>query len=396
MVSRRRFLGYSAAALTSPLWAQAISAPFASAAPESLKFVLKNDSGKTAHAYIAGFSDAEKKAVFVRQDGTQYFPQAGGPEPQPLDEDPAIPVDGSVEVTVPRMYGSRVYFVTDDKLEFQVVQGADGTTSVVHPNFVSDADPNFNKDWTFAEFTLNAEQLYANISYVDFVAAPIGLHLQAGSGEQSVPGMPTGGMDEVARGLRDQGGTWPNLVQEADGRVVRVLSPMHRGDDFAGYFEPYVDEAYAKYAGETLFVDTQREDIGVLEGKVEGEGLVFGSERFAKPSTIDIFSCNSGPFANNPGSDSQERLAIVPRLAAAFNRSTLLINNEQPHGEDPATFYQHDITSHYARVVHENLPDGKGYAFAYDDVSSNAGEDHSGKVNAGDPEVFTLTLGAVR
>src|SRR5690606_27365691 len=116
----RRFLGYSAAALTSPFWAPAISAPFASAAPERLTFVLRNDSGTTAHAYIAGFSDAQGKPVFVRQDGTEYFPEAAGAEPQPLDEDPSIAIDGSVEVSVPRMYGARVYFVTDDKLEFQV------------------------------------------------------------------------------------------------------------------------------------------------------------------------------------------------------------------------------------------------------------------------------------
>jgi hypothetical protein len=396
MVTRRRFLGYSAAALTSPFWAQAINAPFASAAPERLKFVLRNNSGTTAHAYIAGISDTEKKAVFIRSDGTSYFPTAGGPVPQPLGEDPAIPVNDTVEVIVPRMYGARVYFVTNDKLDFQAVQGADGTTSVVHPSFVSDGDPNFGKDWSFAEFTLNATQLYANISYVDFVAAPIALHLKTAGGEQAVPGMPTGAMDKVAEGLREQGGSWPNLVQEAGGRVVRVLNPNHRAADFEGYMEPYVDEVYAKYAAETLFIDTQRSDLGVLDGRVEGSELVFGSERFAKPSSADIWGCNSGPFANNPGSDSQQRLAIVPRLAAAFNRTTLLINPNQPHGEDPATFYQNDITNHYARVVHANLPDGKGYAFAYDDVSSNAGEDHSGKVNAGDPEVFTLTFGAVR
>ena len=37
--------------------------------------------------------------------------------------------------------------------------------------------------------------------------------------------------------------------------------------------------------------------------------------------------------------------------------------------------------------------DGKGYAFAYDDVQLDGGEDQSGKVNAGDPEVFTVTVG---
>lgn len=396
MVSRRRFLGYSAAALSTPFWAQAISAPFASAAPESLKFVLQNNSGGPATAYIAGFSDAEKKAVFITKDGTAYFPEAGGTEPTPVGEEAAIPVDGTVEVTVPRMYGARVYFSLNDTLEFQVVQDGTGATSVVHPNFVSEEDPNYGKDWTFAEFTLNSEQLYANISYVDFVAAPIALHLKAASGDQEVPGMPTGALDGVAEGLRTQGGNWANLVQEADGRVVRVLNPNHRAADFEGYLEPYVDEVYAKYAGESIFVDTQRDDLGVIEGKVEGDAFVFGSERFEKPSSVDIWGCNSGPFANNPESDSQERLAIVPRLAAAFNRTTLLINPNQPQDEDPATFYQNEITNHYARVVHENLPDGKGYAFAYDDVSSNAGEDHSGKVNAGDPDVFTLTLGAMR
>jgi len=397
MVSRRRFLGYSAAALTSPFWAQAVSAPFASAAPETLKFVLQNNSGGPATAYIAGFSDAEKKAVFIRKDGSPYFPEAGGPEPQPVGPEAGIPVDGTVEVNVPRMYGSRLYFGLNNELEFKVVKGADGTTSVVHPNFTDTNDPNYGKDWTFAEFTLNAEQLYANISYVDFVAAPVGLHLKTtGSGEQDVPGLPTGAMDKVADGLRKQGGSWGKLVQEANGKVVRVLSPIHMAADFEGYMEPYVDQVYSKYQGETLRLDTQRPDLGVLEGKVEGEEFVIGNERYAKPSTNDIFGCNSGPFANNPGSDSQERLASVPRLAAAFNRTTLHINPDQPAKEDPKTFYKNDITNHYARVVHENLPDGKGYAFAYDDVSSNAGEDHSGKVNAGDPEVLTVTLNALR
>lgn len=396
MVSRRRFLGYSAVALSTPFWGQAISAPFASAAPEKLKFSMVNNSGSPAHAYIAGMSDGDGKAMFVRKDGTVYFPEAGGPEPQPLPEDPAIPVDGTVEVTVPRMYGARVYFVTNDKLEFQVVQGADGVTTVVHPNFVSDEDPNFGKDWSFAEFTLNETQLYANVTYVDFVAAPIGLHLKHKGGTQEVPGLPTGSLDKIAASLKEQGEKWPALVQEANGKPVRVLNPNHRAGDFEGYLEPYVDEVYTKYAGETLFIDTQRPEIGVLEGKVEGSELVFGGERFAKPTSADIWGCSSGPFENNPDTDSPQRLAIVPRLAAAFNRTTLLINNEQPHGEDPTTFYQHNPTNHYSRIVHENLPDGKGYAFPYDDVSANPDEDHSGKVNHNDPELFTLTLNALR
>ncbi|WP_019819403.1 glycoside hydrolase family 64 protein [Saccharomonospora saliphila] len=396
MVSRRQFLGMSAAALSSPLWAATLHAPFAAAAQENLRFRLVNNSGGTAYAYITGQADADGRAMFVRPDGSSYYPAATDPEPQPLGEDPAILVSGSRDIMVPRMYGARVYFVTDEKLEFFAVRAADGSTAVVHPNFVSDSDPNFGKNWTFAEFTLNSVQLYANISYVDFVAAPVGLHLEHGGGTQSVAGLPSGAIDSIASSLRAQGGSWPTCVQEANGSVVRVLNPNHRAGDFTGYLSAYVDEVWAKYSGEPLIIDSQRDDIGILEGRVEGGELVFGAERFGKPTTGDIWSCNSGPFANNPATDSEQRKAIIPRLAAAFNRTTLLINPEQPHGEDPATFYRHPVTNHYARVVHEHLPDGKGYAFAYDDVSAHPDEDHSGKVNHGDPELFTLTLGSIR
>ncbi|MBK1786639.1 glycoside hydrolase family 64 protein [Prauserella cavernicola] len=401
MVSRRKFLGISAAALSAPLWARPLVAVASTAAaPDNLKFSLVNNSGATAYAYITGQHGAQAddgRPVFIKADGTAYFPpRPGGAEPEPLGEDCAIPVDGTTEVTVPRMFGARVYFVTEEKLEFQVVQGEGSNAAVVHPNFVSSEDANYGKNWTFAEFTLDQTQLYANISYVDFVAAPIGLKLDHAGGTQEVPGLPAGSIDNIASGLRDQGGPWTSCVQEAGGNVVRVLNPNHRPDDFAGYMEPYADEVWAKYSSETLIIDSQRGDVGILEGKVEGDELVFGSERFSKPNTIDIWGCNSGPFANNPGSDSEERKAIVPRLAAAFNRTTLLINNEQPHSEDPSTFYQHDPTNHYSRVVHENIPDGKGYAFAYDDVSANTGEDHSGKVNHGEPELLTVTLNAIR
>ena len=45
-------------------------------------------------------------------------------------------------------------------------------------------------------------------------------------------------------------------------------------------------------------------------------------------------------------------LAIVPRLAAALNRSTLLTDSNQPDGENPADYYTAPVTNHYARIVH--------------------------------------------
>ena len=52
-----------------------------------------------------------------------------------------------------------------------------------------------------------------------------------------------------------------------------------------------------------------------------------------------------GPF--NAAGMSTEMLAILPRLAAAFNRSTLLIDSGQPDGEKRADYYTNAITNHY-------------------------------------------------
>ena len=123
-----------------------------------------------------------------------------------------------------------------------------------------------------------------------------------------------------------------------------------------------------------------------------------GGETFRKPTTEDILGCNSGPFTTGP---SPLRNAVIPRLAAAFARSALL--EADAHPSHPRTFYGGNNngkdcppTNHYARLVHECLPDGKGYAFAYDDVQPSGGDDQSGKVNAGDPVLLTVGVGGAR
>jgi hypothetical protein len=92
---------------------------------------------------------------------------------------------------------------------------------------------------------------------------------------------------------------------------------------------------------------------------------------------------------------SAEMLAIVPRLAAAFNRSTLLIDSSQPDGENPSDYYGNAITNHYARIVHATAQDHRGYAFPYDDVAPTGGADQSGAVSSGSPSLLTVTLGSV-
>jgi hypothetical protein len=118
-----------------------------------------------------------------------------------------------------------------------------------------------------------------------------------------------------------------------------------------------------------------------------------GAGSFGQPSAADIFSCASGPF--NPGGLSGEMLAILPRLAAAFDRTTLLIDSSQPDGENPATYYTNAVTNHYARIVHATASDGRGYAFPYDDVAPTGGADQSGAVSDGSPSLLSVTFGSV-
>jgi hypothetical protein len=387
MISRRSFLGFSAAALaTATVLPPARTA--AAATPATFGLNLVNDSGSgTAYAYVTGTAP-DGRLVLLRADGTPYHPDSPSAAHTPLPEDCAIPLGTARRVDVPKMGGARVYVVTDAKLDFFLDPGP----NLVHPSFLDTADPGFGKNWSFSEFTFDDEQLFANISYVDFVGMPMGLELTTtGSGTKTVAGLPSGSLDPICAELASLGGNWPGLVQTGDGRNLRALSPQHHADRFGGYLDGYIDQVWQKYESTDLVVDSQNPGLGTFTGRVTGGQLVFGSESFAKPATADVWSCDSGPFAIAAGA-SDARKSIVPRLAAALNRTTLLDNAHQPADEDPAKFYQGDVTNHYARVVHSKLPGNRGYAFPYDDVSP--GPDFSGAVFAGDPEVLTVTVGA--
>jgi hypothetical protein len=146
---------------------------------------------------------------------------------------------------------------------------------------------------------------------------------------------------------------------------------------------------WSKYSSQTLTVDTQA-SWGTVTGQVSGGQLTFpGVGGFAQPSAADIFSCSTGPFANASG----EIGTLIARISAAFNRSTLLIDANQPDGESPANYYQNPITNHYSRIVHAVSLDGRGYGFPYDDVAPNGGADQSGAVSDGNPTLLTVAVG---
>jgi len=408
VISRRTFLTGTAAATAAvgyPVWGSALS-PTAEAAPATCEIALKNASlPGTVRAYVTGHELSTGNWVLLRADGSVYRPTSPSAPQTPLPVDCAIPLGaaGSAPkvLTLPQMFGARVYFVRDSTLDFYLNPGP----SLVEPAFANPADANYGRTWSFCEFTFNTEQLYANISYVDLVTAlPIGLTLE-GDATHTVAPLPDGAVDRIASDLTAQaardGQPWDKLVTRgSDGSVLRVVSPQSL---MAPYFDrpaempfrdlwtSYIDQVWDKYRSTDLRIDLQG-GRGVLAGRVSGDTLTFaGGHTFAKPTSKDIFTCNHGPFTNNPG-DSDDKKALLARLAAGFNRSIMLTHPSQPNGTTTSDYYTGTVTNHWARVVHANSP--IGYAFPYDDVRPEGQPDVSGAAHDGNPRRFTVTVGA--
>ncbi|KAF7888038.1 uncharacterized protein EAF02_002579 [Botrytis sinoallii] len=362
--------------------------------PQTLDIQLQNRyPSDEVYAYITGLALNNNNRVFLlRADGkTPYYPDSPPHTVHPLSADCAIKLgkQGSTTIaTIPLLAGGRIWFSIGKKLEFFVNPGP----ALVEPSVTNPSDHNINTNWAFCEFTFNQTQIYANISYVDFVSLPISMKLIPENGRpQEIHGLRADGLETICEGLKAQsqidGAGWDKLVVESGGRKLRVLSPNHE-PGFDGYYESYVNEVWDKYTHTPLVIDTQAE-WGKVEGRVGNGQLTFpGLATFSKPSTADIFSCSSGPFSNNAGPTGP----LTARISAAFNRSTLLSNNHQPHKERVSEFYRHKVSNHYARLVHEANHHGRGYAFPYDDVSSGMETDQSGFVS-GWPKSFTVSIG---
>jgi len=368
-------------------------------ASSTLQLTLKNQTtSSSVYAYVTGQAINQGNALFILQaDGkTPYLPASPANTGTPLTANCAIPLGApgnSVNATIPYIAGGRIWFSVGAPLTFLLNPGP----GLVEPSVTNPADPNYDVSWSFAEFTYNSAQMYANISFVDFVSLPISLSLTNASGATStVPGLPPGGLTSVCNQLRAQTASdgvkgWTNLIVDykISGTPLRALSPNNglvlRPTDFAGYFEPYVAEVFAAHAATPVSVQI---NSGLYSGNTASGSLVLGSEAFARPSTADILSCDSGPFAT--GADGL-RNTLIPQLAAAFNRSTLLETAQMP--SPLATFYQNKVTNHYARIVHGVITGGKGYAFPYDDVPPSSGGDQSGYVSDPNPVNMTLAVG---
>lgn len=148
-----------------------------------------------------------------------------------------------------------------------------------------------------------------------------------------------------------------------------------------GNGDPYIDRVWSHYGTNDLRVTT---NTGTFTGRVQGDRFVFdgGVAPFSRPSTRDVLFCDGNLAAPNDGVTGP----VAAVLGAAFNRSTLLTDSDQPT-TDPAAFYLDDITNRYAGVFHDNTVDGRAYGFAFDDVAGFASyvQDHG-------PARFEITL----
>ena len=374
----------------------------------TLDIQLKNNTTSSqVYASITGLALEKNNALFLLQsDGkTPYYPAQPGQDQASLEQNCAIPLGNpgtTVTATVPHLAGSRIYFSIGVPLKFLLNRGGNGA-ALVAPSINNPADPNFNTQWGFCEFTFDPSQLFCNITYVDFVSLPISLSLTERSGNtQNVTGFPPNGLETIANDLKAQKSSdnqpWDSLIFAPNGQVCRILSPnnaiLGNPSLFQGYYEPYVDQVWSKYTSEELSIDTQNGDWGTLRGKADNNLMAFPNTQgqpytFAKPSTADIFSCSSGPF-NLP---NNEHGNLGARIAAGLNRSTMLTSNLHPD-VSPADFYPNGVpTNHYSRILHSVNEDRLGYAFPYDDVTPSNGQDQSGKVASGSPQSFTVTVG---
>jgi hypothetical protein len=373
----------------------------------TVQIALQNNTGSAnAYAYITGLDiNNNSTPLLIQSDGvTVYHPVSPSGTLQPLAADCAISlgaVGSTRTITIPQIAGGRIWFVLDGKLTFLINPGP----AIVEPSVTNPSDPNYNNFWGFCEFTFNQAQLFVNISYVDFVSLPIALSLRNESGGvQSVTGLNPGGLNAVCSALIAQDNIdhagWSKLIVKApNGTNLRALSPnsgiVMNNSLFSGYYQSYVNSVWQQYTNQALTINTQAE-WGNVTGKVVNGKLTFaGVGSFAQPSAADVFSCSTGPFGSYPSNVAAEMGAIGARLAAAFNRSTLLLDAQQPEGEQVANYYKSSPTNHYSRICHANNGDLRGYAFPYDDVGPSSGGDQSGSVFDGAPSLLTVTIGGV-
>ncbi|MFF9276843.1 glycoside hydrolase family 64 protein [Streptomyces griseosporeus] len=362
------------------------------AVPDTIPLTLTNNSGRgeAVYVYTLGTLLSTGQQGWADASGAFHPWPAGSvpPVPAPDASIPGPAAGQSKTIRIPKLSG-RIYFSYGRKLDFRLATGG-----LVQPAVQNPSDPNHDILFNWSEYTLNDSGLWLNSTQVDMFSAPYAVGVQRADGSTVTTGhLKSGGYNGVFSALRAQSGGWGGLVQtRSDGTVLRALSPGHgveSGALPASVMDDYINRVWQKYATTTLTVTPFADQpntkyFGRVSGGVmnftNGSGAVVTS--FQKPDADSVFGCHKLLDAPN----DQVRGPISRTLCAGFNRSTLLVNPNQPDTSS-AVFYQDPVTNHYARAIHDRMADGKAYAFAFDDVGN-----HESLVHDGSPRQAYLTL----
>lgn len=399
------------------------------------------DAPSELNAYVSGQVDGKYGMLVWGGSKTEWLPLTASQNTSdsvhetvapPAGKRLAIPIQGeNIDFCMPKNIISGRVYIVEGTLEFKsFLAGEDGKVLVDEPSAVAEGTEAYNKRWSFLEFTYKGNHIVVNLSFVDWVSLTLGFTLKTANETYDVPGLKSGSLEKVCRGLEDQTekdglSEWKSLcVYEKDSKkLLRVLSPNQYATLHPDAWEKYYDDYWKKFGEQTrdkgFTINTQ--DMGgakVADGNnitctMPGESLLCSStttpaEQFqiGPPQRItEIWGCNDGMFNTGKYDTSDEAVRmqyweILPRLCAAMVRSTLLLDEGhlQPNKAiPPDQYYQPNRngtkwpTNHYSRIVHEFLENNKGYAFAYDDVDP-AGENSAGLIDTQNPKTWEITL----
>ncbi|MGP3983791.1 glycoside hydrolase family 64 protein [Streptomyces sp. KR80] len=368
------------------------SSPAEAAVPATIPLKISNNSGRGDQIYIYNLGTllSTGQQGWADANGTFHPWPAGGNPPTPAPDASIVgPANGQSKTIQMPKFSGRVYFSYGQKLVFKLTTGG-----LVQPAVQNPSDPNRNILFNWSEYTLNDAGLWINSTQVDMFSAPYAVGVKLANGTTKSTGhLKPGGYNGFYNALKGQPGGWANLIQtRSDGTILRALAPGHgiEAGAFPGtVMDDYVNRVWSKYSSSTLTVTPFADQPNTkYYGRVSGGVMNFTNSSgavvtsFQKPDSDSVFGCYKRLDAPN----DLVRGPISRTLCAGFNRSTLLINPNQPDTSS-ANFYKDAVTNHYARKIHAQMVDGKAYAFAFDDVGN-----YESLVHDGNPQMAYITL----
>jgi hypothetical protein len=136
----------------------------------------------------------------------------------------------------------------------------------------------------------------------------------------------------------------------------------------ADYYTAYIDQVWEKYKTTKMLLSAENNDY---VGQVTAQDILEfigpkASFSFKKPTTEAVLRA-SPPLESKGGVQG----IAVTAISAAFNRSTLLVNDNL-NACDEKEYYKNPVTNHYSAIMHKYGAGGTAYGFGFDDWCSKS------------------------